>query len=517
MSTQFAPFETTFSAIVGRLIERYDTTPGSAARTLLEAVARELAVSYQTIDLAYRAGFLDTAEGQALDHVVSVLGVTRARAGRLTGQVEFIRAAPAPADITIPAGRRLTCSETNDFWFETTETGILRRGELSTIVPVQEVLDDKEPSLEAPKDLPAIINADMLTVMPRPVLGIDQVRNPLPLQRSSEDETDEHLRARAQTALRDQESGTLAAIQAAILAQGVKQATVREPADGPPGIVEAVIDDPLVAGNESLKKRVEDAIRKTKAAGIRVNTYYACRVYLEPSFQVDPVDERMDEAAFALLCRSLQKDLQVFAAALPVGAPVNRRRLELVLFNNPAVRHVTPVEMSAWVQSGTDTDENGKPVLTTRAMRLDSNGEWNIGLYETAIIDIDLRPPLIERYQPTQYRLDIEITVSADEKRTMDEVRQDVRAAIATYESGLKLQQRQLLAAPTGQDAALEMTFNTCEQYLEDDADVTLTRLHVTTPGQSATTTLVKGGSTAITAKSWRVVTGNITATLGAK
>lgn len=150
-------------------------------------------------------------------------------------------------------------------------------------------------------------------------------------------------------------------------------------------------------------------------------------------------------------------------------------------------------------------------------MRLDSNGEWNIGLYETAIIDIDLRPPLIERYQPTQYRLDIEITVSADEKRTMDEVRQDVRAAIATYESGLKLQQRQLLAAPTGQDAALEMTFNTCEQYLEDDADVTLTRLHVTTPGQSATTTLVKGGSTAITAKSWRVVTGNITATLGAK
>ena len=48
-----------------------DDTEGSVVRTLSEAFARELAVCYQQLGKVYAHGFLDTAEGVALDTVVA--------------------------------------------------------------------------------------------------------------------------------------------------------------------------------------------------------------------------------------------------------------------------------------------------------------------------------------------------------------------------------------------------------------------------------------------------------------
>jgi hypothetical protein len=64
-------------------------------RTLAEAFARELAVCYQQLRKVYQHGFLDTAEGVALDHVVALLGMNRQRAGHLEGLVTFRRPQPA--------------------------------------------------------------------------------------------------------------------------------------------------------------------------------------------------------------------------------------------------------------------------------------------------------------------------------------------------------------------------------------------------------------------------------------
>src|SRR6185436_6807225 len=112
MASFLDPESTSYSAVVDRLLESMgptmDTTPGSVVRTLVEAYAREMAVFYGMLALAHRSGYIDTAEGAALDSVVAVLGIKRARGGRLTGQVEFSRAVPAAADIGIPAGRTVT-------------------------------------------------------------------------------------------------------------------------------------------------------------------------------------------------------------------------------------------------------------------------------------------------------------------------------------------------------------------------------------------------------------------------
>ena len=57
-----------------------DDSEGSVVRTLAEAFARELAICYQQLRKVYQHGFLDTAEGVALDNVVALLGMSRQRA-----------------------------------------------------------------------------------------------------------------------------------------------------------------------------------------------------------------------------------------------------------------------------------------------------------------------------------------------------------------------------------------------------------------------------------------------------
>lgn len=54
-----------------------DIHPGSVARTLVESISREIEYFYLQMDQAYLSGFLDTASGNALDLVVSILGIKR--------------------------------------------------------------------------------------------------------------------------------------------------------------------------------------------------------------------------------------------------------------------------------------------------------------------------------------------------------------------------------------------------------------------------------------------------------
>ena len=99
MSAIYDDKDISFAGVVERLLGfagRSGDAVGGVARTLLEAVARELAIFYATLDAAHRSGFLDTAEGIALDNVVAILGVRRARAGRRCGCSAARRAEPHP-------------------------------------------------------------------------------------------------------------------------------------------------------------------------------------------------------------------------------------------------------------------------------------------------------------------------------------------------------------------------------------------------------------------------------------
>jgi len=68
-----------------------DINPGSVVRTTVEAISREIEYLYAQMDQAYLSGFLDTATGEALDLVVSLLGVKRKPPQPSSGHVTFGR------------------------------------------------------------------------------------------------------------------------------------------------------------------------------------------------------------------------------------------------------------------------------------------------------------------------------------------------------------------------------------------------------------------------------------------
>ncbi|WP_223645789.1 baseplate J/gp47 family protein [Corallococcus sp. EGB] len=435
------PEETSFSAIVDRLLSNLgpgsDTNAGSMARTLAEAYGREMATFYAMLELAHRSGYLDTAEGAALDNVVAVLGLQRARAGRLTGEVELSRAAPAPEDIGIPAGRQVTGVSADSKplpLFETMEEATLRRGETRVVIRVQEIRDDSEASKQAPP----VINPFRLTMMPRPVLGIEAVTNPAPLRRGSEDETDESLRARARTALRDGEKGTVEAIAAAVRQQGVQQVTVREPEDAPPGVIDVLVGDADFELNTQGVARVEAAIRASKAAGIRVRLRYARTVYFQVDFQVEPADPQMDEGTFDRLRRELQQALMRHMLELPVGESVNRRKLEALLFGNPAIRRISDLGVETFVWGASPQDPLQKQLVRESKSRVyGANRDWKMDPLEAARIDVDLKPPRISRLRPPVWRLDLVVALPGSEPRTPEQVRESLRGAIEVYAARL--------------------------------------------------------------------------------
>jgi uncharacterized phage protein gp47/JayE len=70
-----------------------DVNPGSVVRTIVEAISREMENFYLQLEKAYFSGFLDTAEGSALDLVVSILGIKRKPPQPSSGIVTFGRTA----------------------------------------------------------------------------------------------------------------------------------------------------------------------------------------------------------------------------------------------------------------------------------------------------------------------------------------------------------------------------------------------------------------------------------------
>lgn len=73
-----------------------DVNAGSVLRTMVEAISRELEGVYSQIDRVYRSGFIDTAVGEGLDLVASIVGVKRKPPTRAMGLVTFWRKSSPP-------------------------------------------------------------------------------------------------------------------------------------------------------------------------------------------------------------------------------------------------------------------------------------------------------------------------------------------------------------------------------------------------------------------------------------
>lgn len=240
-----------------------DLYPGSVVRTLMEAVALETAGLYAQMETVYRAGFLETASGGALDHVVGLLGIRRVRAGRNSGELRFTRARNTAGEITIPAGTRVATAD-GAIEYETTADLTLVDGQPAAKVAARDLVADND-------GLPP----DSLVLMVRPIAGIESVTNPAATSRLDRDENDDELRSRARRFLAGSARGTRSALESAVAAEGLR-AEIEEPS---PGLVRVTLQG--VPGPDQFA-RIRKAVDQVRPAGVKVDILTG-----EPPLKID--------------------------------------------------------------------------------------------------------------------------------------------------------------------------------------------------------------------------------------
>jgi uncharacterized phage protein gp47/JayE len=236
-----------------------DLNVGSVVRTVVEAMAKELAILYAQLNLAYESAFVETAPGPSLDRVVALLGLRRFRAGRPVGTVQFSRRPGSLGNITIPPGTPVTDAE-DKLRYETVETHVMLAGE--SVAQVQ---------VRGASALTPPVEPGKLRVIQRAIAGIDAVTNERPTTAATQDETDDELRTRARGALLASNKGTLGALRFGLLQMpGVRDVRIEEYPNGVPGEVRVSVSLDQSGPGDELPPTIRNRIEDLRPAGIRV-------------------------------------------------------------------------------------------------------------------------------------------------------------------------------------------------------------------------------------------------------
>lgn len=229
-----------------------DLHVGSVVRTLMEAMALETAGLYAQLETVYQSGFIDTAQGRALDHVVSLLGLARIKAGRNSADILFKRARNSRGEVHLPAGTRVLNAD-GSIEYETLNDAVLADGQDTLKVKARDLVDTNDG-----------IAADILVLLAKPIAGVESITNPAPSTQLDRDENDDELRARAKSFLIGSERGTLGALKSVLASHNVSA----DVDDSTPGtIVISLHGDALSADQE---QRLWTELDQVRPAGVRI-------------------------------------------------------------------------------------------------------------------------------------------------------------------------------------------------------------------------------------------------------
>ena len=350
-----------------------DDSEGSVVRTLAEAFARELAICYQQLRKVYQHGFLDTAEGVALDHVVALLGMNRQGAGHLEGLVTFRRPQPAPADIPVPSGTLV--SGRGAPVFQTVEDSLLARGEQEVSVRVR--------SLEAGGQA---VKAGALNLMPRPIWGVDTVVNHADLLLRQSAETDDELRERARRLLQETVLGTPAAIAQAVRALGIAQVKVQED-ERKPGTIEVVLGDHDI--DDALLEQARTVVEETRTAGIQVIVLRSQQVVVEIAATLVLHEDFPDQRKEAVR-EQIRRSLQSYFDSLGSGERVRWSKVSSLLTAPDEVNELrSSADGGVHPRPFVKQDGNWQDVSASHSLR---NGDIDIEIHERAALDLRVKP-----------------------------------------------------------------------------------------------------------------------------
>lgn len=315
-TTFYVNYESVRSGFEGPLLT--DRSPGSVTRLLAESVGREYAVLSGQLEKVYEAGFLETAAGRDLDNVVALVGLTRWGRDVAEGSVTFSRSTPAPADITISSGTRLTTGDAPARVFETTSTATLQRGQLSIDAPIQATVSGSD----------GIVQAGAIVAINRPVLGIDAVSNDEATAFAAQKESDAALRLRARRALESAGQATVGALLGVLTGlPGVREKDIRFTEDPieHPGIVNLDIALPQLSTEkaEDYKRNAIQLLEETRPVGVRIRHTIEAALPLGAATPSGGQDTSAGDDP-PVSTGSLDEDLHLFVDANAVVQPLSQ-------------------------------------------------------------------------------------------------------------------------------------------------------------------------------------------------
>lgn len=232
---------------------------GGPTATLAEAFSKQYAVFHQQLKLFYDAAYVMTANNSALDHIAELLAITRKDARFAMGEVLLTRRTAAPADIAIPAGTLVSTAQGEKFL--TTSKRLLRRGQLSVAIPIRA-------EIEGPR---GGIDAGQITVINRPIFGIDSCTNERATFFANDRESDDEFRTRIVGTIERAGRSTINAIKFGLIEQvpEINEANIQvKEVDNQQGVVDVRLA--VADYDEDFVRRVEASIFEFRPAGIVV-------------------------------------------------------------------------------------------------------------------------------------------------------------------------------------------------------------------------------------------------------
>lgn len=306
-----------------------DLYPGSVVRTLMESFALEAAGIYAQMEGVYRAGFIDTAEGSALDQVVALLGIKRIRAGRNVAEIELRRARNSRGEILVPAGTRIL-TEDGAIEYETLADISLSDGQLTAKGSARDRVDTNDG-----------VEAGALNLLAKPIAGIESASNPGPSSSLDRDENDVELRARAKSFLAGSERGTLGSIKEAIAREGV----LADVDDSVPGRIVILVHNNQLSPEQGV--RLEDAIRSVVPAGIAWQVSYGTPpLAIDLEMRLSTADGQLD-TDLKRIQQEVREKITEYFAKLPSKSAGSVTRLIGLAIGVPGVEDVSIVSATA--------------------------------------------------------------------------------------------------------------------------------------------------------------------------
>jgi uncharacterized phage protein gp47/JayE len=306
-----------------------DVNVGSVVRTLLETMAREVAVQYAQLRQVYDSGYVETAEAGSLEKVVALVDVRRLRAGHPVGRVRFSRRPGSPGEITLPIGT--VVSDGKGARYLTSAEGMLQPSQGNVEVPVQGETPETEP-----------VDARALTILERAIAGVDAVTNEQPTFRAAEEETDAQLRQRARRAIHATGRGTLDALRFGLeslpFVRAVTATEYPDPLVVAPGTVR--LDVALTEDGAANRLLVDRRIEELRPAGIFVERRWAQVVQVGLNVALR-LAAPLSDTDIAALKSALTERLVAEIRTLPPGGTLRRSRLIAAALSDPRLADVT--------------------------------------------------------------------------------------------------------------------------------------------------------------------------------